>query len=37
MYNGISIRKGTLVTVPTYALHYDEEYYPEPHVFNPER
>ena len=36
-YNGINIRKGTLVTVPTFALHYDEKYYPEPHLFNPER
>nr|CAH0107507.1 unnamed protein product [Daphnia galeata] len=36
-YNGIHIRKGMVVTVPTFALHYDEEYYPDPYRFNPER
>lgn len=26
-----------MVTVPSYALHYDEGYYPEPNRFNPDR
>lgn len=34
---GVHIKKGTMVTVPTYALHYDEEYYPDPFTFNPDR
>lgn len=36
-YNGITITKGTLVTVSAFALHYDEEYYPNPNSFNPDR
>nr|CAH0107691.1 unnamed protein product [Daphnia galeata] len=36
-YNGIHVKKGTVVTVPAFALHYDEEYYPDPHTFNPDR
>jgi len=26
-----------IVTVPAFALHYDEEYYPDPYRFNPDR
>ena len=26
-----------IVTVPSFALHYDADYYPEPETFNPER
>lgn len=36
-YKGIHIKKGMVVTVPAFALHYDEEYYPEPNRFNPDR
>lgn len=36
-YDGVRIKKGTVVTVPAYALHYDEEHYPEPNRFNPDR
>ena len=36
-YNGIHIKEGTIVTVPSFALHYDEDYYPEPEKFDPER
>ena len=36
-YGNISIKKGTLVSVPAFALHYDEDYYPDPHTFNPDR
>ncbi|XP_046646974.1 cytochrome P450 3A24-like [Daphnia pulicaria] len=36
-YNGVHIKKGMIVTVPAFALHYDEEYYPDPNRFNPDR
>ena len=26
-----------IVTVPSFALHYDADYYPEPETFNPDR
>ncbi|BES88776.1 cytochrome P450 [Nesidiocoris tenuis] len=35
--NGIRIEKGTHVLLPTISLHYDPEYFPEPHKFKPER
>ncbi|XP_058130755.1 probable cytochrome P450 6a14 [Anopheles ziemanni] len=31
------IPKDTLVQIPVYALHHDEEFYPEPDQFNPDR
>lgn len=31
------IKKGTLVVIPTYAIHTDPEFYPEPMKFDPER
>ena len=37
VYNGVHIKKGTVVTVPVFSLHYDEEYYPKPEAFNPDR
>ncbi|XP_057367195.1 cytochrome P450 3A2-like isoform X1 [Daphnia carinata] len=33
----IHIKKGHIVTVPAYALHHMEEYYPDPEKFDPER
>jgi cytochrome P450 family 6 len=33
----ITIPKGTTVHIPAYAFHHDEEYFPEPHRFDPER
>ncbi|XP_046632822.1 cytochrome P450 3A2-like [Daphnia pulicaria] len=33
----IHIKKGVLVTVPIYAVHHSEEYYPDPETFDPER
>ena len=36
-YNGIHIKKGTVVSVPIFALHYDADYYPDPETFNPDR
>ncbi|XP_015516411.2 cytochrome P450 6k1 isoform X1 [Neodiprion lecontei] len=34
---GLVIEKGTPVYVSLLGLHYDPEYYPEPHKFDPER
>lgn len=31
------IERGTLTLIPVLGLHYDEEYYPNPEEFNPER
>jgi cytochrome P450 len=31
------LKKGSLVIVPLYGIHYDEEYFPEPERFDPER
>ena len=36
-YDGIQIKKGMVVTVSAFALHYDEDYYPDPYRFNPDR
>nr|CAH0104368.1 unnamed protein product [Daphnia galeata] len=36
-YNGIEIKKGTMITVPTFALHYDPDNYADPETFNPDR
>ncbi|KAJ3651617.1 hypothetical protein Zmor_017646 [Zophobas morio] len=33
----IIIKKGTRVLVPVLGIHYDEEYYPDPDKFDPER
>ena len=33
----VHIKKGVLVTVPVYALHHLEEYYPDHETFDPER
>ena len=32
-----TIPVGTEVHVPIMAIHFDEEYYPDPHTFDPER
>lgn len=31
------IEKDTFVLVPTYSIHKDPEYYPQPEIFDPER
>lgn len=36
-YKNIHIKKGTIVSVPTFALHNDEDYYSNPSTFNPDR
>lgn len=33
----ITIEKGTNIAIPTYALHRDEKYYPNPEQFDPNR
>ena len=35
--NGIKIRKGVQIKLPTYAAHYDPEFFPEPEKYQPER
>lgn len=35
--NGVFIPKGTVVMVPTFVLHLDPTYWPEPEEFRPER
>ncbi|KIW17554.1 hypothetical protein PV08_04748 [Exophiala spinifera] len=37
LVDGHSIPEGTLVGVPNYAVHHNEEYYPRPFEFLPER
>jgi len=37
IYEGQFIPAGANVIMNTWALHYDENIYPEPHVFKPER
>ncbi|XP_049862286.1 cytochrome P450 3A41-like [Schistocerca gregaria] len=36
-FENLKIEKGTIVSIPVYALHHLEDYYPEPHTFNPDR
>ena len=35
--NGIKIKKGTLIKMPSYAAHYDPEFFPDPEEYKPER
>ncbi|MDL1310912.1 cytochrome P450 [Yersinia pestis] len=35
--NGVLISKGTVVMIPSYVLHRDPQYWPEPEEFRPER
>ncbi|XP_054160973.1 uncharacterized protein LOC128959051 [Oppia nitens] len=34
---GITVYKGQIVDIPIYAIHLSEEFYADPHQFNPER
>jgi cytochrome P450 len=33
----IEIKKGTVIYIPIYAIHHDEEFYPNPEEYQPER
>lgn len=33
----VIIEKGTIVIVPTFAMHHDEKFYPDPEKFDPTR
>lgn len=33
----LELKRGQLIEIPTYAVHYNPHYYPEPEVFRPER
>ncbi|CAL1290687.1 unnamed protein product [Larinioides sclopetarius] len=33
----VYLKKGTIVSIPVYAMHHDPQWYPEPEVFKPER
>ena len=33
----ITINNGNIIYIPVYAIHHDEEYYPSPETFKPER
>lgn len=35
--NPVTIEKGTVVQVPIYSIHHDDEIYPNPHRFDPDR
>ncbi|XP_075548527.1 cytochrome P450 3A24-like [Dermacentor variabilis] len=34
---GVMVRKGDLIRVPVYSMHYDPQYFPDPFTFKPER
>jgi cytochrome P450 len=37
IYNETKIPKGTVLSVPIWALHHDSQVYPEPYKFLPDR
>ena len=36
-FGGLVIKKGTLIRIPFYVIHHNPEFWPEPHVFKPDR
>lgn len=34
---GLTIPEGMTIQIPVFAMHFDPEYFPEPHAFKPER
>uniref|UniRef100_T1J9R3 Cytochrome P450 n=1 Tax=Strigamia maritima TaxID=126957 RepID=T1J9R3_STRMM len=35
--NGITIRKGMALTIPVHAMHNNQDFFPNPNIFDPER
>jgi cytochrome P450 family 6 len=35
--SSLVIRKGQKIIIPTYSIHHDPKYYPDPFKFDPER
>ena len=33
----IQLKEGMMVAIPVYCIHHDEQYYPNPEKFDPER
>ncbi|XP_037936583.1 probable cytochrome P450 309a2 isoform X1 [Teleopsis dalmanni] len=33
----ITVKPGTIVTIPIFSYHHDEEFFPKPYTYNPER
>lgn len=36
-FNNITIKKGTRIGIPTYIVHHNPDFWPEPELFKPER
>ena len=36
-YKGLKVEKGTLISIPTYAIQHDPEFWPNPEVYDPDR
>jgi cytochrome P450 family 6 len=36
-YSSLTLKEGSRIDIPVFAIHHDPDIYPEPHVFDPER